>query len=145
MAKVFCIFEEVWRVASNVGVAEWLQSNFKLCRALGIANWVSLHKLTDFGTVGDDGSRAAGIAQALVDDTGCVVIHRQPPDQRRILRTDLGCSETEAELSTTLDIAEAIWKIGGHSMLVRLRMAEREREISFTDEQMGVLGPAGGR
>ncbi|MFT3863373.1 MAG: hypothetical protein QM729_03805 [Solirubrobacterales bacterium] len=66
MAKVFCIFEEVWRVASNVGVAEWLQSNFKLCRALGIANWVSLHKLTDFGTAGDDGSRAARIAQALV-------------------------------------------------------------------------------
>ena len=38
MAKVFCVFEEVWRVASNIGVAEWLQANFKLCRALGIAN-----------------------------------------------------------------------------------------------------------
>jgi len=52
IAKVFCVFEEVWRVAGNVGVAEWLQANFKLYRALGIANFVSLHKLTDFGTAG---------------------------------------------------------------------------------------------
>lgn len=57
MRKTFCVFEEVWRVASNLGVAEWLQANFKLCRAPGIANLVPLHKLTDFGTAGSEGSR----------------------------------------------------------------------------------------
>jgi hypothetical protein len=122
MAKGFCVFEEVWRVASNVGVAEWLQSNFKLCRALGIANFVSLHKLTDFGTAGSEDSRAARIAQALVADAGCIVIYRQSPDQRPILRADLGCSDTETELATRLEIGEAIWKIGSRSMLVRQRM-----------------------
>lgn len=93
MAKVFCVLEEVWRVAANVGVAEWLQANFKLCRArraLRIANFVSLHKLTDFGTAGFDGSRAARIAQALVADAGCTVIYRQSPAQRPILCADLG-------------------------------------------------------
>jgi hypothetical protein len=34
--KVLSIVEEVWRVANQIGVAEWLQSNFKLCRAVGI-------------------------------------------------------------------------------------------------------------
>jgi hypothetical protein len=143
MAKVFCVFEEVWRVAGNVGVAEWLQANFKLCRALGIANFVSLHKLTDFGTAGSDGSRAARIAQALVADAGCTVIYRQSPDQRSVLREDLGCSDTETELATRLEIGEAIWKIGSRSMLVRQRMSRAERAITYTDEQMGVIGAAG--
>lgn len=142
MRKTFCVFEEVWRVAANVAVGEWLQSNFKLCRAFGIANILSLHKLTDFGTAGSDGSRAARIAEALVDDAGCVVIFRQPPDQRKVLHEVLGCSDTEAQLSTTLDIGEAIWKIGRRSMLVRLRMSRQEHSITFTDEQMGVHGAA---
>jgi len=140
MRKTFCVFEEVWRVAPNLAVAEWLQSNFKLCRAYGISNVLSLHKLTDFGTAGADGSRAARIAEALVGDAGCVVIYRQPPDQQKILHEVLGCSDTETELSTTLDVGEAIWKIGSQSMLVRQRMSRREREITFTDEQMGVPG-----
>ena len=55
MRKTFCVFEEVWRVISNLAVAEWLQSNSKLCRAFGISNGLSLHKLTDFGTAGADG------------------------------------------------------------------------------------------
>ena len=144
MRKTFCVFEEVWRVAPNVAVAEWLQSNFKLCRAFGIAVVLSLHKLTDFGTAGAEGSRAARIAEALVGDAGCVVIHRQPPDQRQVLHQVLGCSDTETELSTTLEIGESIWRMGSVSMLVRLRMSRRERQITFTDEQMGVAGPAGG-
>jgi hypothetical protein len=89
MAKVFCVFEQGWRVAANVGVAEWPQANFKLCRALGIANFVSLHKLTDFGTAGSDGSRAARIAQALVADAGCTVSYRQSRGQRPVLRAGL--------------------------------------------------------
>ncbi len=144
MRKTFCVFEEVWRVISNLAVAEWLQSNSKLCRAFGISNVLSLHKLTDFGTAGADGSRAARIAEALVGDAGCIVIYRQPPDQRQVLHQMLGCSDTETELSTTLEIGEAIWKIGSQSMLVRQRMSRRERRITDTDEQMGVAGRAGG-
>lgn len=140
MRKVFSVVEEVWRVADKIGVAEWLQTNFKLCRALGIANVLSLHKLTDFGTAGGEGSRAARIAQGLVADAGCIVIYRQSPDQRAVLRDDLGRSETEVELALTLNLGEAIWVVDQHSELVQQRMSSFEREITFTDEQMGIIG-----
>jgi len=144
MPKVFCVFEEVWRVASNIGVAEWLQANFKLCRALGIANVLSLHKLTDFGTAGGEGSRSARIAQGLAADAGCIVVYRQSPDQRDVLREDLGRSDTEVELAMTLGVGEAIWVIGSYSVLVQQRLSSRERSITFTDEQMGTLASGSG-
>ncbi len=144
MRKVFCIFEEVWRVAFNLGVAEWIQANFKLCRALGICNVLSLHKLTDFGAAGAAGSREARIAQGLTADAGCIVAYRQSPDQRPVLRDELGFSETETELSMSLELGEAIWKVGQHSALVRQRMSSFERTITFTDEQMGVVGAGEG-
>lgn len=141
MSKTFCVFEEVWRVANNIGVAEWLQANFKLCRALGIANVLSLHKLTDFGSSGAAGSRETRIVQGLTADAGCIVIYRQSPDQRQVLRDDLGRSETETELTMALGVGEALWVIEKHADLVRQRMSSFEQEISFTDEQMGTLAP----
>ncbi len=143
MRKVIVVVEEVWRVANNIGVAEWLQSNFKLCRALGIQNILSLHKLSDFGASGAAGSREAQIIQGLAADAGCIVIYQQSPDQRPILRGDLALSETETELTMALRLGEALWVMGQHSSLVQQRMSALEQEFTFTDEQMGVLAPAG--
>jgi hypothetical protein len=142
MRKTIVVVEEVWRVANNIGVAEWLQSNFKLCRALGIQNILSLHKLSDFGASGAAGSREAQIIQGLAADAGCIVIYQQSPDQRPILRGDLALSETETELTMGLRLGEALWVMGPHSALVAQRMSSSEREFTFTDEQMGVLEPA---
>jgi hypothetical protein len=142
MRKTIVVVEEVWRVANNIGVAEWLQSNFKLCRALGIQNILSLHKLSDFGASGAAGSREAQIIQGLAADAGCIVIYQQSPDQRPILRGDLALSETETELTMGLRLGEALWVMGPHSALVAQRMSPFEREFTFTDEQMGVLEPA---
>lgn len=139
MVKVFPVFEEVWRIAGILGITEWLQIFFKLCRALGIAVIVSVHKLTDFGTAGGEGSRAARIARSLAADAGCIVIYRQSPDQRAVLREDLGRSDTEVELAMDLGIGEAIWVIGSHSALVRQRLSAAEREITWTDDQMSTL------
>lgn len=140
MRKVICVVEEVWRVAANVGVAEWLQSNFKLCRALGIQNILSLHKLTDFGASGAAGSREAQIVGGLTADAGCLVLYRQSPDQRAILRGELALSETETELATELRLGESLWVVGRHSTLVAQRMSATEHEFTFTDEQMGTIG-----
>jgi hypothetical protein len=139
MPKVFSVCEEVWQVASHIGVAEWLQSNFKLCRALGISNILTPHKLTDFGSAGSEGSRSARIVQGLVADAGCIVIYHQPPSQRAVLREELGRSDTEVELAMSLGIGEAIWVIGSHSILCQQRLSAAEREISWTDDQMSTL------
>ncbi len=141
--KVISVVEEVWRVADQIGVAEWLQSNFKLCRALGIQNILSAHRLTDFGAVGSAGSRQARIVEGLIADAGTKVIYRQPPDQRPVLRSRLGLSETETELTMTLRLGEALWVVGERTELVQHRMSSTERDLTFTDEQMGILGPGG--
>lgn len=143
MRKLIVTVEEVWRVSSNLAVAEWLQSNFKLCRALGIQMILSLHKLTDFGASGAAGSREARLIQSLLADAGVVVVYQQSADQRPVLRGDLGLSETATELTMGLRLGEALWVIGHHISLVGQRMSALERELTFTDEQMGVLGAGG--
>jgi len=140
--KVISVVEEVWKVADQIGVAEWLQSNFKLCRALGIQNILSAHKLSDFGASGSAGSREARIVEGLIADAGTKVIYLQPPDQRANLRSELGLSETETELTMSLRLGEALWVVGDSAELVQHRMSSHEAELTFTDEQMGVIGAA---
>ena len=77
--KLISVVEEGWRVTSHIGVAEWLQANFKLCRSLGVQNIVVVHRLTDLGASGDAGSREARIAEGLIGDADTKVIYRQPP------------------------------------------------------------------
>jgi hypothetical protein len=142
MRKTIVVVEEVWRVAGNLAVAEWLQANFKLCRSLGIQCLLSLHKLSDFSASGAAGSRELKIIQGLVADCGCIALFQQSPDQRPILRGDLALSEAQTELSLSLRLGEFLFVMGQVVELVQLRMSTQEREVTFTDEQMGVL-PAG--
>ncbi len=134
--KLISATEEGWRVGSHIGVAEWLQSNFKLCRALGVQNIYVTHRLTDLGASGDAGSREARIADALVGDADTIVIHRQAHDQQELLRSRAGLSRTEAELTTTLNPGEALWVVGSHSALVRHECSAVEREFVYTDWRM---------
>lgn len=141
--KLISVVEEGWRVTSHIGVAEWLQANFKLCRALGVQNVLVVHRLTDLGASGDAGSREARIAEGLIGDADTKVIYRQPPDQRELLRSRLGLSATEAELTTTLRAGEALWVLGQRSFLVQHRSSQLERELVFTDWRM-VENPSSG-
>jgi len=134
--KLISVVEEGWRVTSHIGVAEWLQANFKLCRALGVQNLVVVHRLTDLGASGDAGSREARIAEGLIGDADTKVIYRQPHDQQELLRSRLGLSRTEAELSTTLRLGEALWLVGRRSFLVQHRLSQIERELVYTDWRM---------
>ena len=124
-AKVISVVEEGWRVTGHIGVAEWLQQNFKLCRGLGVQNIVVVHRLSDFGASGAAGSREARIAEGLIADADTKVIYAQSPDQREALRGQLGLSATETELATTLRLGEALWLVGRRSFLVQHRLSRR--------------------
>lgn len=141
-AKLISVTEEGWRVTSHIGVAEWLQESFKLCRGLGVQNILVVHRLPDLGASGAAGSREARIAEGLIDDADTKVIYRQSPDQRELLR-GAGLSGTEAELTTTLRPGEALWQVGARSFLVGHRCSQIEREIVFTDWRM--VDPAAAR
>jgi hypothetical protein len=134
--KVILVVEEGWRVTGDIGIAEWLQSCFKLCRALGIQVILVIHRISDLGAAGADGSRESRIAEALLSDAGTIVIHRQAHDQRELLRQRVGVSKTEAELTTTLSPGEALWIVKPYSALVRHRSSEIERRFTYTDWRM---------
>ena len=44
--------DEAWAILSNLGVARWLQSSWKLSRAFGVSNVAVLHRVSDLRSVG---------------------------------------------------------------------------------------------
>jgi type IV secretory pathway VirB4 component len=134
--KVISVLDEGWRVASHVGVAEWLQRSFKLSRALGTQNVIVLHRLSDLTAAGDAGSRQAQLAEGLLADAETRVIYSQPPDQIEGLRHLLGLTRTELEIVPTLRRGEALWLVGRRSFLVQHRLSQVERALVDTDARM---------
>ena len=134
--KMIIALDEGWRVASHIGVAEWLQQSWKLCRANGVQNIMVLHRLGDLGAAGAAGSREARIAEGLIADSDTKVIYAQPPDQLGALQEMLGLSATETELLPTLRVGEALWAVGRRSFLVQHRLSSLERELVDTDARM---------
>jgi hypothetical protein len=134
--KVILAVDEAWRITADLGIAEWLQSSFKLSRAHGVQNIIALHRLSDLGAAGGAGSRAARIAEGLISDADTKVVLAQPPDQCQGLRNLLGLSETEAELVPTLRRGEALWQVGRRSFLVQHRLSSIEQELVDTDARM---------
>lgn len=133
--------EEGWRVSSHIGAAEWILENWKLCRGLGVQNIFVVHHLSDLGASGEEGSREARIAEGLISDADTKVIYAQASDQVELLRSQLGLTATEAELTTTLRAGEALWVIDRRSFLVQHRVSSIERPLVYTDWRMG--GAAG--
>jgi hypothetical protein len=69
------------------------------------------------------------------------VIYLQPPDQRELLRSQLGLSGPQTELTMELGLGEALWALAQDAWLVRQEHSTREREIVYTDELMGTISP----
>jgi type IV secretory pathway VirB4 component len=134
--KVIVAVDEAWRITADLGVAEWLQRSFKLSRAHGVQNIIALHRLSDLGAAGAQGSREARIAEGLIADADTKVILAQPPDQIEGLRNLLGLSATEAELVPTLRRGEALWLVGRRSFLVQHRLSSIEQGLVDTDARM---------
>lgn len=134
--KLISATEEGWRLTSNIGAAEWLLENWKLCRGWGVQNIVVTHRVSDLGASGEEGSREARIADGLLADTDTLVIYRQAPDQVPILRSRVGLGATEAELTTTLRPGEALWVVGRRSFLVYHDVSSIERPLVYTDWRM---------
>jgi hypothetical protein len=134
--QMMLVFEEGWRVMADIGTAEFMQELWKLCRAWGIQNILVVHRITDLGASGDDGSREAKLAEGLLSDAEVKIVHRQPPDQREAIIGRLGRSESEAEIILSERAGEAMWIVGGRSVLAATRVSSIERPLVYTDFRM---------
>ena len=128
--------DEAWAILGNLGVARWLQSSWKLSRALGVANIAVLHRLSDLASVGAAGSEQVGLAEGLLADSETRVVYAQSPGE--VARTGelLGLTDTEAALVSTLRRGTALWKVGQRSFLVEHRLARGEGWLIDTDQAM---------
>jgi hypothetical protein len=134
--RILLVVDEAWAILGNLGVARWLQSSWKLSRAMGVANIAVLHRLSDLASVGAAGSEQVGLAEGLLADSETRVVYAQPPGEVGRTAELLGLTGTEADLVSTLSRGTALWKVGRRSFLVEHRLGRGERWLVDTDRAM---------
>jgi hypothetical protein len=134
--RIIVVVDEAWAILSNLGVARWLQTSWKLSRANGVANMAVLHRLSDLRAVGEEGSEQVNLAEGLLADSETRVVYAQSPGEVARTRELLGLTDTEADLVTQLRRGMALWKIGRRSFLVEHRLASGEHGLTDTDQAM---------
>jgi type IV secretory pathway VirB4 component len=139
--QIFVVVDEAWAILSNLGVARWLQSSWKLSRAFGVSNIAVLHRVSDLRSVGASDSEQVALAQGLLADSETRIVYAQSPGEVGVASELLSLSSTEADLLPQLRRGVALWKVGQRSFLVQHRLGPLERAMVDTDQAMA----AGGR
>ena len=134
--RFFLVVDEAWAILSNLGVARWLQSSWKLSRAFGVSNVAVLHRVSDLRSVGASDSEQVALAQGLLSDSETRVVYAQSPGELEAASELLSLSDTEADLLPQLRRGIALWKVGQRSFLVQHRLSALERQIVDTDAAM---------
>ena len=134
--RTFVVIDEAWALLSNLGVARWLQSSWKLSRAFGVSNVAVLHRVSDLHSVGASDSEQVALAQGLLADSETRVVYAQSPGELAVASELLSLSATEAELLPQLRRGVALWKVGQGSFLVQHRLSRMEHVMVNTDGAM---------
>jgi hypothetical protein len=134
--QFFLVVDEAWAILSNLGVARWLQSSWKLSRAFGVSNVAVLHRVSDLRSVGASDSEQVALAQGLLADSETRVVYAQSPGELEAAAELLSLSGTETDLLPQLRRGIALWKVGQRSFLVQHRLSATERRIVDTDAAM---------
>ncbi len=134
--RFFLVVDEAWAILSNLGVARWLQSSWKLSRAFGVSNIAVLHRVSDLRSVGASDSEQVALAQGLLSDSETRVVYAQSPGELEAAAELLSLSATETDLLPQLRRGIALWKVGQRSFLVQHRLSATERSIVDTDSAM---------
>jgi hypothetical protein len=134
--QVYLVVDEAWAILSNLGVARWLQSSWKLSRAYGVSNVAVLHRVSDLRSVGASDSEQVALAQGLLADSETRVVYAQAPGELAAAAELLSLSSTETELLPQLRRGVALWKVGQRSFLVQHRLSAMERRMVDTDGAM---------
>jgi hypothetical protein len=136
--KRLVVVDEAWAILHNLATARWLQSGFKLSRAMGVVNIAVVHRLSDLRAAGADGSETQQLAQGLLADAETRVVFAQPPSEVDAVAEALGLSSTEAALLPALPRGVALWKVGSRSFVVEHALDPADAAVVDTDAAMRV-------
>jgi hypothetical protein len=139
VTRSILVLEEAWACLGNIEVARWLRSLQKLSRQYGVQVVMVLHRFSDLGATGDEGSEVVRIAAGLLSDTETQVIHGMPASEVATTRELLGLSATEADILAGLPRGRALWRVRDRSAVVDLRLSAFERWICDTDAHMTAI------
>jgi type IV secretory pathway VirB4 component len=130
------VYDEAWRMLRHLALVRRMQAQWKLSRALGVANVAVVHRISDLGAVGATGSEAVALAQGLLADCSTRIVYAQESDQVEATASALGLSDVEAEQLVHLPRGRGLWRIGRHAAIVDHVLSTREHALVDTDGQM---------
>jgi hypothetical protein len=130
------VYDEAWRMLRHLALVRRMQSQWKLSRALGVANLAVVHRISDLGAVGATGSEAVALAHGLLADCSTRVVYAQESDQVDLTATALGLSDVEADQLIHLPRGRGLWRIGRHAAIVDHILGNAELPVVDTDHRM---------
>jgi hypothetical protein len=132
----YVIYDEAWRLIAQPSLLARMQSQWKLSRALGIANLLIIHRLSDLDAVGEANSEARNLALGLLADCSTKIIYAQEVGEAAKTGGVLGLSSTEIGQLPELGMGEGLWRIGERSFMVRHLCTPGELELFDTNARM---------
>jgi len=133
------VYDEAWRVLKQPALLARMQSQFKLSRALGIANLMVIHRLSDLDAVGEANSQARNLALGLLADCSTKIVYAQESGEDHKTGAALGLSSTEIDQLSGLTRGEGLWRIGERSFVVRHVCTPGELALFDTNQRMEIL------
>ncbi|WAX59009.1 hypothetical protein M6B22_09680 [Jatrophihabitans cynanchi] len=130
------IYDEAWRLLRQASLLARMQSQWKLSRALGIANLMVIHRLSDLDAVGEANSQARNLALGLLADCSTKIIHAQESGEAAKAAAALGLSSTEAKELPQLVQGEGLWRIRERAFVVRHLCTDGELDLFDTNGRM---------
>jgi hypothetical protein len=130
------IYDEAWRLLAQPALLARMQSQWKLSRALGIANLMVIHRLSDLDAVGDADSEARALALGLLADCSTKIIYAQEEGESAKTAAALGLSVTEQRELPGLTRGEGLWRVGQRSFVVRHLCTPGELTLFDTNTRM---------
>jgi type IV secretory pathway VirB4 component len=130
------VYDEAWRMLRHLALVRRMQAQWKLSRALGVANLAVVHRISDLGAVGASGSEAVALAQGLLADCSTRIVYAQESDQVTATAAALGLTDVEAEQLIHLPRGRGLWKVGRHSAIVDHVLGDAEIQLVDTDARM---------
>ncbi len=132
----YLILDEAWALLSDPGALGWLRGSWKLARSRGIAHVLVLHRFSDVGAAGDEGSVGRESAVGLLRECETAWLFRQGAEEARLIETSLGLHPREAAHLGVLGRGTALVRYGAHRSLVRVMPDARDQRFIDTDEAM---------
>lgn len=134
--KRLIVYDEAWRLLSHPALLRRMDTHWRLARALGIANMLLFHKVSDLHTAGDAGSAMRALAESLLANAETRIVYRQEADQLETTGKMLGLTGTERSLLPGLGVGQALWRIKERSFLVQAQLHPDELDLFDTRARM---------